>query len=133
MPYAKMARISNFHQLAAQRMNGRPAQRNDHCRADTPDFRIEPDAACVDVFLRRRFVNAAFAAGLPAEMLDDGGKEDFFDREPRLGDRGSEQRARGSNERPSRQVFFIARLLPAAPHRRRPPPPSRYTPGGAAL
>jgi len=89
MPYAKMARISNFQQLAAQRMNGRPAQRNDHCRADTPDFRIEPDAACVDVFLRRRFVNAAFAAGLPAKMLDDVGKEDCFDREPRLGDRGA--------------------------------------------
>src|SRR5581483_5725678 len=94
-----------------QRLRRRRPKTDDRARFHELNFRIEPRTARRDLRRVRFLVNAALAARLPFEMLDDVGDVDRRAIDAGVDERAIEQLAGRADERVAGEVFLIARLL----------------------
>src|SRR5438093_2038706 len=108
----ELAAMRSTLQLKAdKRMSRRSAQADDRPRLDELNLSIEPRPARRNLAGVRFLVNASLAARLPLEVLDDVGDVDRGAIDAGVLERAIEQLAGRSDERMSREVFGIARLL----------------------
>src|SRR5438270_8271664 len=96
----------------------RRSEADDRARLDHADIRFEPWAAGCDLGGVRLLMDAAFAARLPFEMLDDVRNVDGLAIDARFREGFVEQRAGRTDEGMAAQIFLIAGLL-ADEHDRR--------------
>ncbi len=110
------ASFRHFERTTQQALRGRRTQANDDFRLDNGDFGFQPRPARKNFHLVRLSVNSPFAARLPFEVLHRVGDIDLATIDSRDIESLVENTTRWPNERPSFQVFFIARLFANKEH-----------------
>src|SRR5262249_46373801 len=89
----------------------RRAETHDRVGLDKPNLRVQPRPAGPDLRSVRLLVNPPLPARFPFEMLYDIGDVDTVAIDARLLERTVEQAAGRTHERPTGQIFGVARLL----------------------
>ena len=105
------ARLSNPNFPAHHRTRRRCTQAKDHFRLHGLKLCFEPGQACFDFSLCRRFVEPAFAARLPLEVLHRIGDVDVLARNARGFECLVEKLARRADERMPFDVFAVSWLF----------------------
>src|SRR5438034_9884676 len=107
---------------ADDRLRRRRSEADDCARLDDLNLRLQPRTAGVDLPGVRLLVDAALAARLPLEVLDDVGDVDPRPVDARFDQRLVEQSAGGTDERAANEILAVARLLADEHHGRSLPP-----------
>ena len=107
----RAAAPSDAKRSAEERLGGGRAEQHEHPGLDHGDLCLEPRAAGGDLARARLLMNAPLPARLPLEVLHGIRHVRSGAVDPGLGERLVEESPRRADERPSRPVLLVTRLL----------------------
>jgi len=103
--------LRDVERFTEEGLGGGGAEADDHFRLNLFQFGIEPGAAGGDFAGAGSFMEAAFAARLPFEVLDGVGDVDFVAVDAGFGEAAVEQQAGGTDKGLAFAIFAVAGLF----------------------